>query len=107
MRGHELAVEQREVADPQPGNKPGQRNLRGVGHAAEHGLPEKGTAKLHAIEAAYQFALVPALDRMGMANRVEAERRPLDVGVDPGLVAVRAGEQDLVEGTVAGNLEPA
>jgi len=44
VRGHELAVEQGEVADPQSRHQPGQRDLRCIGHPAEHRFAEKGPA---------------------------------------------------------------
>ena len=101
----ELAIQQGEVADPQPGDQPGQSDLRRVGHPAEHGLPEEGTAELYAIEAADKLALVPAFDRVGVANGVEAQCRPLDDGVDPGFRAIGAGEQHVVKSLVASNRE--
>ena len=52
--GHELAVEQGEIADLQARDEPGQRDLRGVGRAAEHAFAEEGAAELHAVEPADQ-----------------------------------------------------
>ena len=93
------------MADAQARHEPGQRNFRRIRHAAEHRLAEEGPAKLHAIESADQLPLVPAFNRMGMADRVEAERRPLDDLVDPGFVPVGAGQQHLVKCAVAGDRE--
>jgi len=49
MLSHELAVEQGEIADLEPRDEPRQRNLRGIGHPAEHAFAEKGSAELHSI----------------------------------------------------------
>ena len=56
----------------QPGDQPGEGDLRSIGHAAEHRFAEEGPAQLHAIEAADQLSIVPAFDRMGMADGMEA-----------------------------------
>ena len=105
VRGAELAIEQGEVADLQPGDQPGQGDLRRVGHPGEHRFPEKRPAQLDAIEAADQPPVVPAFDRMGVADRVEAERGPLDHLIDPGFVAVGTSQQDVMEGAVPGHRE--
>ena len=57
MLGHELAVKQREIADLEPGDEPGERDLRRVARAAEHAFAEEGTAELHAIEPTDEFAV--------------------------------------------------
>ena len=66
---------------------------------------EKGATKSDAVEAADQMPLAPALDRMGMARGMKPQRRPLDIGVDPGLVALGAAIQDVLECQVARNGE--
>src|SRR5688500_8399591 len=38
---------------------------------------------------------------------MQAERGPLDLRIDPGLLAIRTGEQYFMERLVAGDLEPA
>ena len=88
-------------------DEPGERNLRRVGHPAEHRFAEKGTAQLHAIESANQFAVMPAFDRMGMTDGVEADRRSLNHAVDPGFLPVGAGEDHRMEGGIAGDGKPA
>ena len=110
MVGHELAVEQGEATDPQPRHQPCQRDLRGVGHRAEHRFAEEGTAQLHTVHPADQppfpvAAGVPALDRVGMTGGIEAERGALDGRVDPRLVAVGAGQKHVVKGSIAGHFE--
>ena len=107
MLGHELAVEQREIADLEARDQPGERDLRRVGRAAEHAFAEEGAAELHAVEAADQRVAVPHLDRMGVARAVEREHRVLELGVDPGLLAVGAGGDHAGEIAVAGDREPA
>lgn len=49
MIGHELAIEQQEMAEAKPGYEPRQRNLRRVGATAEHRFAEEGPAKAHAV----------------------------------------------------------
>jgi hypothetical protein len=45
MLGHELAVEQRETADPHPRDQPGHGDLGSIGGAAEHGFAEESPAE--------------------------------------------------------------
>ena len=105
MLGHELAVEQPEPAHLQPRDQPGERYLRGVGAQREHAFPEKRAAQPNAVEAADQFAAVPGLYRMGVAEAMKLGEAALDFAVDPGLVAFRTAADDLGEGTIAGDLE--
>ena len=107
MAGHELAIKQREMADPKARNQPGECDLRGIGHPAEHRLAEEGPAQLHPVKAPDQFALMPAFDRMGMADGVQPQCRPFDHAVDPGLLPVRAGQQNLMKRLVASDRESA
>ena len=95
------------MADAKPRHQPGERNLRRVRHPAEHGFTEEGPAQLHAIKAAYQQIVMPAFDRMGVTHRVKAEGRALDRRVDPGFLAIGAGQQDLVKCLIAGDPEAA
>ena len=90
MIGHELAVEQGEVADFQPRDEPRQRGLRGVGGAAEHRFAEESAPEANAVDPADEKPVLPAFDRMGVTGGVEAERRALDIGVDPSLRTVGA-----------------
>jgi hypothetical protein len=69
--GHELAVEQPEAADLQPRHQPGQSHLRSIGASREHAFAEEGRAELHAVKAADKLPILPALDRMGVAEAVE------------------------------------
>ncbi len=107
MGRHELAVEKREPAHLQSRDQPGQRDLRSVGHPAEHAFAEERPSKLHAVEPADQLTVIPDLDRMGMARPVQCEHRALDVVVDPRLVAVRAGSNHRRKVTVHRNREAA
>ena len=102
---HELAVEQSVAADLQAGDEPGQRNLRRVGHSAEHAFAEKSPAELHPVKPADQLAAVPDFDGMGVAGRMQGEHRAFDFGVDPGLLAVRAGANHRRKVTVHRNRE--
>src|SRR5689334_7327287 len=85
MLGDELGIEELESSDSQPRYEMDQRHLARIGRAAEHALAEKGRAGLHAVEAADQRVVRPALDAVrgpAMEKRgVEAD----DLVVDPGL----------------------
>src|SRR5205823_12983896 len=50
-------------------------------------------------------ASLPDLDRMGMARPMEREHRPLELGVDPGLLAVGAAGDHPGEVAIAGDGE--
>ena len=93
------------MPDLQPRDEPRERDLGRVGPAAEHAFAEEGAAELHAVEAADEVAAVPHLDRMGMAGAVKREHRALELGVDPGLLAVGAGGDDGREVAVMGDRE--
>jgi hypothetical protein len=107
MLGHELAIEQSEIADLEPRDEPRERDFRGVARTAEHALAKESAAELHAIEPADERPLVPYLDRMGVARAVEREHGALEVGVDPGLFAVGAGGDGAREGAVEGDRKAA
>ena len=105
--GHELAIEQREIAAFEARHEPCQRDLGGVTPAAEHALAEKGPAELHAVNPADEIGVLPHLDRMGVARAVERQHCPLDLGVDPGFVAIGAAGDDSREIAVVGHFEAA
>src|SRR5206468_994657 len=105
MLGHELAVEQREVADLQSRHQPRERDLRGIARPAEHAFAEKGAAELHAVEAADELPVATDLDRMSMPGLVQRQHRPLELAVDPGLLAVGAGGDHRREVLVVPDLE--
>ena len=105
MRRHELAVEEGVASDLHPCHEPGQSDLRRIRLTAEHTFAEEGTAELHAVEAADQFSCLPDFDRMGVAGSMEREHGAFDLGVDPGLLAIRAGQDHAVEVTVEGDGE--
>jgi hypothetical protein len=107
MFRHELAVEKREIAGLEPRDEPGERNFRRIAHPAEHALAEEGTAELHAVKPADQLATLADLDRMGVAGLVKGQHRPLELAVDPGLLALGARGDDGREVEVVGDLEPA
>ena len=75
--------------------------------AAEHALAEKGPAELHAVDPADEIGVLPHFDRMGVARAVERQHCPLDLGVDPGFVAIGAAGDDSREVAVVGHFEPA
>lgn len=106
MLGHELAVEQAEIADLQPGDEPCQCNLRRIGPTAEHAFAEKGSPELHAVKTADEAIALPYLDRIGMAGTVKCDHRTLQLGIDPGLFAVCAGCDHAREIAIVGHQEP-
>jgi len=114
MVGVELCVEQAKAADDQPSHQVHQRHLRCIGLAREHALAEEGGVDGDAIEAADQFPVLPALDAVRLAAGVELTVQPLDIGVDPSLVAIvgavrirrRALGHHLGEGRIHPHLEP-
>jgi hypothetical protein len=81
--GDELAIEQLEAAHLEARDKISQRDLGSIAFAAEHTLPEKGTTKPHAIQAADQLPVAPGFDRMGMAASMQIGIGRLDRRVDP------------------------
>ena len=106
MFSHELAVEQGEIADLQARDKPGERDLGGVAHATEHAFAKEGAAELHAIDSAGQLIAAPDLDRMGVTRAVEREHGLLELGVDPGFLAVGAAGDHAGEIAVDRHREP-
>jgi len=107
MFGHELAVEEGEVAGLEPGDEPGERGLRRIGSAAEHALAEKRSAELHSVKSAGQGIVLPYLDRMRMARAVKRDHRMLELSVDPSFLAIGAGCDHAGEVAVVGDGEPA
>ncbi len=109
MIGHELTVEQGEAGEAHARHQPGQRDLRRVGAARDHGFAEEGGAQRDAIEAAHKLLPVPHLDRMGEAPGMQVDIGALDRVIDPGRRAVgrglRAQRQYLSEGAVGGDAE--
>jgi hypothetical protein len=102
MVGHELTVEQTEMADLEARDQPGKRDLGSVGRPAEHRFAEESAAQFDAVEAADELGIAigigaPAFDGMGMARRREVARCLLDRAVDPCLVAIGAGTNHRVE----------
>ena len=69
VRCQELGVEQAIAAKPQAGDEMDERDLAGVGHAAEHALAEERGAERDAVEAADKFPVVPAFDAVRRALR--------------------------------------
>jgi hypothetical protein len=88
MIGHELAIEQREAAGPQPRHQPRQRHLRCIRRAGEHALPKKGAAQRYAIKTTNKFVPVPAFDAVGMPHGIETVARLENRLVDPGVLAI-------------------
>jgi len=105
MVGHELTVEQRELAYLEPRDEPGKGDFGSIGLSAEHRFAKKGAAQFDPIESADQFACpiaidVPAFDRVCMTRSVEVACRLLDRAVDPRFATIGASTDDGVEGDV-------
>jgi hypothetical protein len=81
----ELRVEQLEAAPPEPRDKMDERNLARVRRRGEHALAEKSRAEGNAVDAADKPALLPCLDAMGVALRVQRGIERDDFVVDPGI----------------------
>lgn len=107
MVGHELAIEQREIADLETRDEPGERDLGSIAGAAEHALAEERAAELDAVKPANELARAPDLDGMSMTRAVQREHRAFELRVDPGLLAVGAGPDHCPEVAVAGDVEAA
>lgn len=90
MIGHELAVEETVPADSQPRHQPGERNLGSVAAQREHAFAKERRAEIYAVEAADQFAFLPAFHRMSMAELVELVVARFDTEIDPGLFPLGA-----------------
>ena len=109
MIGLKLAIEQGKAAGLQPGYQPRQRDFGSVSCPADHAFAEKGTAQCQPVKAADQPIVVPALDRVGMAHRMQPAKNLLDRMVDPGLWSARrarrAQRDYVVERNVGGNAE--
>lgn len=83
MRGDELAVEQLPAAGAKPRDEMRERDLRCVANAADHRFAEKGAAQRDAVQAADQFAHLPAFDAVRMAEAEQPVVTRLDHRVDP------------------------
>src|ERR671916_80271 len=90
----DLAVEQHVAPLFQAFDEINEANLRGVPHAAEHGLPHESSSQGHAVEATDEFVLSVRLDAVGLACSVELDKGADDLGVDPGVFAVGARPDD-------------
>jgi hypothetical protein len=106
MLGHELAVEQSEIADLEPSDEPGQRDFGRIARPAEHALAEECATELHSVEAADQLAATTDLDGMGVTGLVQRQHRALELPVDPRLLAVGARGDHRCEVVVVRDLEP-
>jgi hypothetical protein len=108
MGGLELAVEQREAAEAQPCDQPGQGDLRRIGRAADHAFAEEGATDREAIQSADQPVAVAAFHRMCEAHPVKADEHVLDGAVDPCLrtVAGAFGAQSQHRGEIGVDGDP-
>ena len=95
MVGHELAIEQTKSPRLQTGHQPCQCHFGSVAATGKHAFAAKSTANGQAVETADKpvltgcFIDLPAFDAMRMAKLVELVERLLDLGIDPGFLAIR------------------
>ena len=88
MAGDELAVQQQETPGPQACDQMDQGDLLSVGLAAEHAFAEERAADPHSVKPTDQNAVVPNLDRMGVAALVQCHEQAENLTVDPGVGAL-------------------
>ena len=107
MFGHELTVEQRGTGPAQRRHQPGERNLRCVGHPAEHRFAAEHPVEPDAIESADQRTIAPAFNRMSRAYFVQCKVAAFDSVTDPRAAAIApgtgAGADHFGKGGVAGH----
>ncbi len=85
MIGQELRVEQPEPADPKPRDERRKGAFRCVGHPREHAFAEERRPQLDPVQPADEAAVLPALDRMGVAAREQPAIGGDDRRIDPRL----------------------
>lgn len=109
MVGHELAIEQFKSAQPEPCNKPRQRDLRRISLTREHAFAEKSPSQGKPVKPANKASVQPTFDAMGTPLRVQPTKGVLNVGVNPGVppVGLRlcTGGDNLGKGRVGGDDE--
>ncbi len=91
MGGEKLRVQQHETALPQGLHQMDQRDFRGVSDIGEHAFAEKGRAQANAIKSAGKFAVLPALDGMGVIAGMKCRVEMKDLVIDPCLGPVGGG----------------
>jgi len=114
VRSDELAVQQLRPAPTQRRHQPGERDFRRVGPAGEHRFAAERPVEPDAVQAADKLppaiaVVLPAFDRVRLAQGVQLFVARLDAMADPAPLAVLAGGgagfEDIVKGGVAGDGE--
>jgi len=82
------SIRTRVLAMAQPGDQVRQRQLAGLGLAAEHAFAEKGAAQRHAVEPADQLAVDARLHAVRVPAFVQRSVKRADVWIDPGVFAI-------------------
>src|SRR3712207_3750022 len=90
----DLAVEQHVAPLLEALDEMDEAHLRGIPHAAEHGLPHERPPQSYAVEAAGELAVSVRLHAVGKAHSVEPDEGADDLGADPGVRAVGARPDD-------------
>jgi hypothetical protein len=105
MRREPLRVEQGKLARAQSFHQSNKRDLRCISHAMKHGFAKKRAAHRHTVKAAREFSFAPCFNRMRVTELVQSRVALNDLGVDPGVVALRAGPNDFAKFYVDLDLE--
>lgn len=108
----ELNIEQGVAAITQMIDQPGVAELRSVGAEGKHGFAEEGRADRNAVDSPDELAVVPSLDAVCKAERVQFVVERLDGWADPSamIITTRDGgtsADDLGEALVSADLEEA
>jgi hypothetical protein len=109
MVGNELHVQEREPADPEPGDKMDEGDLAGIGFNRKHALAEKCASERQSVEAASQSSIPPRFDAVRVTKPVELTENSAYFRIDPRLRVLlprrRAGVDHLLELPVAMDFE--
>lgn len=110
MVGHELAVEQIEIARLQPRNQPNERDLGRIGAARKHRFAAKGPADRQTVKPADKLTVLPAFDTVRMAGLMQRQEGLDDFVVYPAFAAIGSGlgaqRHDIGKGGIGGDGKP-
>ena len=109
VRRRHLRVDQREPPAADALGQVHERDLRRVRLPREHRLPEEEAPERHAVEASGELAVLPRLDRVRVAHRVQDEIRLRHLlgdprAVLPGARRLLAGADHALEGRVVADV---
>jgi len=102
---HPLSIQQGVAFLPQPLDEVHKRDFARLGFARKHGLPEEDPPKRHAIQAALESLLIPALHRMRKPEFMQVDVALDDYLINPSLLPLPTGSDYLTKVRVASYLE--